>query len=162
MVNYEQDILNMGRCFALLNRRSQLFITEACSHLGLSYSEYVILIRLYDNEGCSQEELAAMLSLDKAVVTRTVHMLEKKDMVTREADEKDRRVKRLHLTEKAKKNKNYLQGLIIEWADYLGADVSKEQVDIIRWGFQKAAEKATAADIKKMAAEARRREGIDK
>ena len=65
------DYVSIGRCFTILHRRSQAFVTAACARLHLTYSEYVLMIRLYDAEGASQEELASMLYLDKAVVTRS-------------------------------------------------------------------------------------------
>ena len=34
-----------------------------------------MLIRIFDHEGAKQDELAAMLYLDKAVVTRTINLL---------------------------------------------------------------------------------------
>ena len=37
------DYLNVARCFAILHRRSQNFLVEACQKLGLTYSEYVLL-----------------------------------------------------------------------------------------------------------------------
>lgn len=37
-----------------------------------------MLIRIFDNEGAKQDELASMLYLDKAVVTRTVNLLQEK------------------------------------------------------------------------------------
>ena len=66
------DYVNIGRWFTILNRRSQLFVTQCCKDLNITYSEYVLLIRIYDAEGLSQEELASVLFLDKAVVTRSL------------------------------------------------------------------------------------------
>lgn len=76
------EYINIGRWFSVLHRRSQIFVVEACEKLHLTYSEYVMLLRIYDHEGARQDELAAMLYLDKAVVTRTMTMLEKKGSST--------------------------------------------------------------------------------
>ena len=44
------DYVNVGRWFSILHRRSQLFIVEACQKLHLTFSEYIMLIRIFDNE----------------------------------------------------------------------------------------------------------------
>ena len=55
------EYINIGRWFSVLHRRSQIFVVEACEKLHLTYSEYVMLLRIYDHEGARQDELAAML-----------------------------------------------------------------------------------------------------
>ena len=97
------EYINIGRWFSVLHRRSQIFVVEACEKLHLTYSEYVMLLRIYDHEGARQDELAAMLYLDKAVVTRTMTMLEKKGLVYREQDARDKRAKHVYLTDYGKK-----------------------------------------------------------
>ena len=93
------EYVNWGRWFSILHRRSQLFVVEACQQFGLTFSEYSMLIRLYDKEGAKQDDLAAMLYLDKAVVTRTINLLVKKGFIYREADTVDRRIRHIYLTE---------------------------------------------------------------
>ena len=55
------EYINIGRWFSVLHRRSQIFVVEACEKLHLTYSEYVMLLRIYDHEGARQDELATML-----------------------------------------------------------------------------------------------------
>ena len=102
------DYLNVARCFAILHRRSQNFLVEACQKLGLTYSEYVLFMRVFENEGTSQEDLAALLFVDKAVVTRTMKLLEEKNLIYREKDAVDRRMKRIYLTEFGRSQQEFL------------------------------------------------------
>ena len=51
------DYVNVGRWFSILHRRSQLFVVEACQKLDLTFSEYIMLIRIFDHEGAKQDEL---------------------------------------------------------------------------------------------------------
>ncbi len=141
------DYVSVGRCFTILYRRSQAFVTAACARLHLTYSEYVLLIRLYDAEGASQEELAAMLYLDKAVVARTLATLEQKGMIRREQDSRDRRVKRIYSTEFALTQKAYLQGIIRTWVKYLASAMDPAEVDTTIRGFHDAAERACQLKI---------------
>lgn len=141
------DYVNIGRWFTILNRRSQLFVTQCCKDLNITYSEYVLLIRIYDAEGLSQEELASVLFLDKAVVTRSLTLLEQKGLVRREQDTHDRRVKRIFLTEYAKTQKEFFQGIIKAWVKYLAAGMDAAEVGTTIQGFHDAANRACNADI---------------
>ena len=100
------------------------------------------MIRLYDAEGASQEELASMLYLDKAVVTRSLASLEQKGMVHREQDGRDRRIKRIYPTEFAQTQKTFLQGIIRAWVRYLAAGMEQAEVETTIRGFHDAAKRA--------------------
>ena len=141
------DSLDMGRCFAVLHRRSQFFIAEACESLGITYLEYVALTHLYREEGISQEELAASLYLDKAIVARTVGLLEKKEWVRREKDPVDRRMKRVYLTELAIGQKDYLLGVLQAWINYLMEGMTPEEAEASTRGFRRLAGRAARANI---------------
>ena len=106
------DYLDIAHCFGVIRRRSQAFVVEACEKLHLTYSEYALLLKLYDAEGCSQDDMAGMLYLDKAVVTRVIKTLEGKGFIYREQDDKDRRMKRLYVTEFGKTQEEFIKNII--------------------------------------------------
>ena len=141
------DYVNIGRWFTILHRRSQQFVTQCCKDLGLSFSEYVLLIRIYDAEGLSQEELAGVLYLDKAVVTRSLALLEQKGLIRREVDGRDRRVRRVYLTEFARTQEAFFQGIIRAWVKYLAAGMEETEVGMMIQGFHDAAMRACEADL---------------
>lgn len=141
------EYVNWGRWFSILHRRSQLFVMEACQKYGLTFSEYSMLIRLYEHEGAKQDELAAMLYLDKAVVTRTVNMLVDKGFIYREADMQDRRIRHIYLTEFGRQQHDYLRSVIQGWVDYLVEDMDRSEVKELFNGFRKLVEKACDADL---------------
>ena len=145
------DYVNVGRWFSILHRRSQLFVVEACQELNLTFSEYIMLIRIFDNEGAKQDELASMLYLDKAVVTRTVNLLQEKGLIYREQDENDRRVRHIYLTDYGREQHNFLRNIIQGWVDYLVADMNEEEVRVLFNGFGQLVEWACAADLVKLA-----------
>lgn len=141
------DYLNMGYYFSVLHRRSQLFIVAACEHLELTYAEYVTLLQLYKEEGISQEKLAGLLYLDKAVIARTLNLLEKKGLIRREQSKKDRRVKRVYPTENALKEKTYLQGVLQAWLRYLSKNLGDTALEQISTGIERLALNAADANI---------------
>ncbi|MBQ1868634.1 MULTISPECIES: MarR family winged helix-turn-helix transcriptional regulator [Selenomonas] len=145
------DYVNVGRWFSILHRRSQLFIVEACQNLHLTFSEYIMLIRIFDNEGAKQDELANMLYLDKAVVTRTVNLLQEKGFIYREVDPADRRVKHIFLTEYGREQHQFLRNIIQGWIDYLVRDMKQDDIQHLFNGFNELVTKACEADLVKLA-----------
>ena len=133
------EYINIGRWFSVLHRRSQIFVVEACEKLHLTYSEYVMLLRIYDHEGARQDELAAMT------------MLENKGLVYREQDARDKRAKHVYLTDYGKKQHAYLRNVIQRWVDYLVEDMEPAEVEVIVKGFDHLVDRACRADIRKLA-----------
>lgn len=145
------EYVNWGRWFSILHRRSQLFVVEACQKYGLTFSEYIMLIRIYDHEGAKQDDLAAMLYLDKAVVTRTINLLVDKGFIYREADGDDRRIRHIYLTDYGREQHEYLRNVIQGWVDYLVADMDKAEVKELFNGFHKLVDRACEADLVELA-----------
>ena len=60
--------------------------------------QWVVLNRLWEQDGLSQVELGERTFKDKPSTTRILNLLEKKKMVVRRPDENDGRVLRVYLT----------------------------------------------------------------
>ena len=141
------DYLDIAHCFGVIRRRSQAFVVEACEKLHLTYSEYALLLKLYDAEGCSQDDMAGMLYLDKAVVTRVIKTLEGKGFIYREQDDKDRRMKRLYVTEFGKTQEEFIKNIIKRLVDYMASQMPVDEVQSLMTGFQDLADKMSGADL---------------
>lgn len=135
------DYIGAAQSFSIVRRRTQALVVEACSDLQLTYSEYVLLLRLYDNEGCSQDKMGRDLFLDKAVITRVIKLLEKKEMIYRVSSPTDKRIKMLYLTEKGRSLENYIKGIVRDLISYLAKDMRADRVQILMEGFSELAEK---------------------
>ncbi len=68
---------------------------------GMTRAQWVILIRLQQQPGLSQKELAELLEVEPITVARLVDRLAARGMLERRTDPKDRRIWRLHLLEPA-------------------------------------------------------------
>jgi MarR family transcriptional regulator, transcriptional regulator for hemolysin len=64
---------------------------------GMSKAQWVLLIKLAQNPGLSQRDLAHMMAVEPITVGRLVDRLESHGLVERVPDEQDRRVWRLQL-----------------------------------------------------------------
>ena len=69
-------------------------------HIG--WGHFAILASLYEKEGHSQDGLALSRGFDKTMIAKSVVRLEEEGLIYRKVDPKDKRVKRLYLTEKGR------------------------------------------------------------
>jgi len=130
------NYVNAGRWFSILYRRSQQFIVEACQRMGLTFSEFTLLVRIHDTPGVKQDDLAKVLFLDKAVVTRTINSLEQKGFIVRSQDKLDKRVKHVYLSVEAESYYPFLHNVLKRWMDYLCEGMKKKDVEKMETLFQ--------------------------
>ncbi|MCI1931879.1 MAG: MarR family transcriptional regulator [Clostridia bacterium] len=136
----------MARYVGIFNRQTQAYITAAFRDVDINFSEHIILMNLYENEGINQEELSSLLLIDKALTARTVKSLEEKGYVIRKVAE-DRRFKKLFLTDKAKSQKEYFYSLLKKWEDYTTDWMNQSMKNQVFKGLQTMAEKSASADF---------------
>ncbi|MFM2279031.1 MAG: hypothetical protein RLZZ444_1262 [Pseudomonadota bacterium] len=80
----------------------QLTLTRNLAHLDLKPPHLDILANLYKREGISQQELARKLLVGRSNMSMLLPQLEKRGLVERRGDGRDRRVLRLYLTKEGK------------------------------------------------------------
>ena len=88
----------VGRACQLM----QLTLQRNIAHLDIKPPHLDILINLYRREGISQQELARKLLVGRSNMSMLLPQLEKRGLVERRGDGKDKRVLRLFLTEEGK------------------------------------------------------------
>ncbi len=75
-------------------------LTKALQPFDLKIGQLDLLMNLYRHPGASQHDLARRLLVGRSNVTMLMPQLEQQGLIRREGDAKDKRVMRLHLTEK--------------------------------------------------------------
>ena len=68
------------------------------SELGLTYTQYITMLVLWEQEKISAKELGAKLYLDSGTLTPVLKSLEKKGLIGRRRSEEDERVLLVELT----------------------------------------------------------------
>ena len=68
--------------------------------LGLTYTGYITMLVLWEEEGLSVKELSDRLFLDSGTLTPLLKSLERKGFITRKRTEEDERVVKIYLTNK--------------------------------------------------------------
>ena len=122
------ELYDFANYFSVIRRRSQALLVEACSEYKLNYSEFALLLKLYDMEGCSQDAMVEVLSIDKAAVTRILKSLEEMDLVYRRIDTEDRRIKRIFLTDSGKSMEENIRNILTKMVTFVVEDIPKDKV----------------------------------
>ena len=71
-------------------------------NLDLTKEQMIVLKKLHDNDGLSQNELAFLTLRDKSSLTRLLSKMEKKQYIRRKQNKDDKRVNHVYLTETGK------------------------------------------------------------
>ena len=122
------ELYDFANYFSVIRRRSQALLVEASSEYKLNYSEFALLLKLYDMEGCSQDAMVEVLSIDKAAVTRILKSLEEMDLVYRRIDTEDRRIKRIFLTDSGKSMEEKIRNILTKMVTFVVEDIPKDKV----------------------------------
>ncbi len=67
---------------------------------GLTYTQYIVLLALWEQDDMAVSELGRRLTLDSGTLTPLLKKLEKLQLLTRTRSDKDERSVRIRLTEK--------------------------------------------------------------
>ena len=99
---YEQLLLKNQLCFPLYacGRKIVAAYTPYLKPLGLTYTQYIVFMVLWDKEHVTVGQLGSMLHLDAGTLTPLLKNLEKEGYVTRERSREDERVTIISITRK--------------------------------------------------------------
>ena len=91
----------LGRWISILDRLMKMYYDRGLTDFEIGWGQQFYVEYLYDLPGASAQEMAQCIRVDKATLTKVIKKLLALDYIKVTADEKDKRVKRLYLTEKA-------------------------------------------------------------
>jgi DNA-binding MarR family transcriptional regulator len=94
--------IRLGFLASDIARLQNTLLRRAMKTLGASHTQWGMLGQLASRQGVTQMELAKILGLSKVAVTGLVDRVVRAGWVVRRLDDRDRRVRRLFLTPKAK------------------------------------------------------------
>ena len=90
----------------LIKKAARLFEQAAnrnLDKLGVTYAQTIFLIRLWEQDGQNQMEIAKSAGLKQPSVVRILDRMERDELIIRVRNADDRRIFNFYLTEKAKK-----------------------------------------------------------
>lgn len=104
MSNYDNLLLDNQLCFALYSATNAITKTyrPKLKKVGLTYTQYLVLVVLWETDGLSINALSNALKLDTGTTTPLVKRMEKANLLKRQRSKQDERVVNLYLTKKGK------------------------------------------------------------
>lgn len=101
MDKYESIKLKNQLCFPLYAAAKEVVkkYTPHLKELGLTYTQYIALMVLWEKDGISVKNLGEILYLDSGTLTPLLKSLEEKGFITRKRDTRDERAVCVRLTE---------------------------------------------------------------
>ena len=99
---YEQLLLKNQLCFPLYacGRKIVSAYTPYLKPLGLTYTQYIVFMVLWDKETVNVGQLGSILHLDAGTLTPLLKHLEKDGYITRERSKEDERGTIISITKK--------------------------------------------------------------
>lgn len=130
--------LQFGLQFVQLSRRWRQAINDELAKIGFSDAVWTPLFYLARfGDGISQKDLAGRAGLDTSSLVRILDILERDGQVSRVPDEKDRRSKRIVLTEKGRDSFVRIQSVLATAETELLSGLNDGEVDVMLMAFSK-------------------------
>ena len=123
MERFDRDILILLHDVARMQRTR---FDQWARTYGLTRAQGIILTRLDQQPGLSQNEMAALCEVEPITVGRLVDRLEASGLIERRPDPSDRRIRRLHLLPAAAPVLAAIQDYKIALQDYVTEGLDKE------------------------------------
>lgn len=122
---------SIGRMITLLARKSQSYFSVALDKYNLTAAEQPFFMTLRRQEGLTQEELTAIVCVDKAATARAVKSLEQKGYLIRRQDQRDRRQNRIYPTQRAKEIGEGVSQELLAFNAKLTQGIPQKDLDIV-------------------------------
>ncbi|MDQ7095050.1 MarR family transcriptional regulator [Desulfosporosinus sp. PR] len=133
---------SIRRYISTLYRYGNSHIAKRLEFLNIG-SGYSILLTLYRQGGISQEELSAILKIDKGTTAKATKKLEDEGYLSREIDVNDRRAYNVFLTAKGLEVIPKIQSAIKEWEKIITSGFSEKEIYLAAEILYKMAENAS-------------------
>lgn len=144
---------SIGRMITLLARKTQGYFSTALNKYDLTAAEQPFFMALRRFEGLTQEELTAIVCVDKAATARAVKSLEKKGYLIRRQDQRDRRQNRIYPTELAKEIGGAVGQELLNFNAMLTQGIPQKDLDTVYSALLKMEENLAGLSGKKREAE---------
>jgi DNA-binding MarR family transcriptional regulator len=95
--------LSLGFLLSKAARTMKRALDAKLANWNLTATQFIVLARLWEEDGISFSELSERLDFDNPTLTGIIDRMERDGLVARQRDGQDRRVVRVHVTPKGSK-----------------------------------------------------------
>lgn len=105
----------IGKSIARIHKMSMMYLSKHFSKFNIGSGQCFVLVKIYNNPGITQEELASAIFSDKGTIARAIKNLEDNGYVKRVKRDDDKRAYRVMATEKAERIKSDVYSILNSW-----------------------------------------------
>lgn len=131
---------SIGRWVSILDRLMKMYYDRGLAGSEIGWGQQFYVEYIFDHPGASPQEMAEVIRVDKATLTKIIKKLTQIGYITVVPDEKDRRVKHLYLTEKAVPAAKQIKQIHGEFYAALSQGLSREELSAAEQTLQHMAE----------------------
>ena len=117
----------IGKSLGKIHRLSMMYFSKHFSKFNIGSGQCFLLVRIYNNPGITQEELAISMKLDKGTTARAIKKLEDNGYVQRIKRTDDKRAYSIMTTEKAESIKQEVYAIMDTWEEKLKSCFTTEE-----------------------------------
>lgn len=127
LLKSDNSKIPLGLLVSMIHRTHMMYLNERMRNMDITAGQFPFIMVLSNEEGISQEELAAHFHIDKGTVARALRKLEDKEYLFKEVDRKNRRRYLIYLTEKGKNAVPRIKNIDREWETSMCSKFSDEE-----------------------------------
>jgi DNA-binding MarR family transcriptional regulator len=102
-------------------------LSKVYAGFGVTIPEWRVMVHLNHNQSLTPSQLGAATSMDKARVSRALILMDKKALISRRIDEKDKRVAHICLTDSGKDLFMRIEPEVMQWNEQLAKEMPDQQ-----------------------------------
>ena len=140
----EHQAITILRYISLLQRNTRRYFDLMLEQDQIGSGQQFFLLRIFENDGISMQDLARLGSFDKGTVTRAVQKLVIAGYVRTEADPQDKRVRHIYLTERARPLIDHVYQIRDYWTEALTRGLREEEKQRLLGALRDMAERSSA------------------
>jgi DNA-binding MarR family transcriptional regulator len=95
----------------------------------ITYEQWQVLSRLYEEDGLTQNQLAMTIERDQGSISRLIDNMIKRGLVGRISDDTDRRIKRVFLTEESHRIQEELEEIAVKTISQATRNMSEKELE---------------------------------
>ncbi|MGR3742310.1 MarR family winged helix-turn-helix transcriptional regulator [Companilactobacillus sp. DQM5] len=121
--------MEIGQKIFFLARQKGMFLKQIAKEHNYKVIELAILAVADHKPGVSQEEIRDVTSFDEASVARSLKSLEDRNLIKREVNPENKRLKKVLLTSEGQKANDKFKSILDFWDDELLSELTKNERD---------------------------------
>jgi DNA-binding MarR family transcriptional regulator len=125
LLKIDNSEIPLGLLVSMIHRTRMMFLNDKMRNMDITAGQFPFIAILSNEEGITQDELAAHFHIDKGTVARALRKLEDKEYLFRKVDSLNRRRYLIYLTEKGRNAVPILINIEKEWENSMCSKFSE-------------------------------------